>query len=259
MTSIIEKRRSLHKSLATQEKKTEELKFQLSQMQALANIGITTCMIAHEMNNLLTPLSNYAALALQNLSDMELTKKAFSKVINNSERASKILNSMLTVANGQTENKTCISLSTLVDDIFNCLARDFAKDGIKVDILIPKDLTVYIIPMQIQQVLMNLILNARDAMMPRGGVLSIESSKNNDSTQITVSDTGCGIDPQIFSRIFDPFFTTKHKENASVHRSGAGLGLAFCKKAIDLHKGSITLESQVNVGTKFIITLPNSA
>ena len=105
MTSIIEKRRSLHKNLANQQAQNNTLKLQISQLQALANIGISMCMIAHEINNLLTPLSSYSALALKNPDDRHLTEKALQKTIQNCERASKITDSMLGLVDGETQEK----------------------------------------------------------------------------------------------------------------------------------------------------------
>jgi signal transduction histidine kinase len=144
----------------------------------------------------------------------------------------------------------------LVEEIFTCLCRDFAKDGITVETCIAQDLTVWVIPVQIQQVLMNLILNARDAMLPRGGVLTIKATERNDAMEIEVTDTGDGIEPADLKNIFNSFFTTKTNKNSASEYSGSGLGLAFCKKIIDGHEGLISVESKVGQGSKFKITLP---
>ena len=256
MTSIIEKRRSLHKHLANQQQKNNALKSQMTQLQALSNIGTATCMIAHEINNLLTPLASYAALALNNPDDKALAEKALQKVVRNCERASKIMESMLAVANGETQEKKNARLITLVEEIFTCLCRDFAKDGITVNMQIPKDLTVCAVPVQIQQVLMNLILNARNAMLPTGGILTIKARDTTDTVQIEVTDTGCGVEPADLKNIFEPFFTAKADKKSPFQHLGSGLGLAFCKKIIDVHNGCISVESKPDEGTTFKITLP---
>ncbi len=256
MTSIIEKRLSLHKHLENQQKLNNTLKSQISRLQALANIGTATCMIAHEINNLLTPLANYATLALNNPDDKSLTEKALQKTARSCERASKIMESILAVANGETQEKKNTRLITLVEEIFNCLCRDFAKDAITVEIQIPQDLTVWAVPVQIQQVLMNLILNARDAMLPRGGVLTIEAQSTTDAVRIELSDTGCGIESADLKKIFEPFFTNKADEGLQSQCSGSGLGLAFCRKVIDAHSGSISVESEPAKGSTFKMTLP---
>ena len=258
MTSIIEKRLSLHKHLANQQQRNNALKSQISRLQALANIGTATCMITHEVNNLLTPLANFAALALSNPDDKTLVEKALQKAVRNCEHASKIMESMLAVANGQTQRKEDARLIALVEEIFICLCRDFAKDGITVDIRIPEDLTIWAVPVQIQQVLMNLILNARDAMLPRGGILTIKAQDTADAVQIELTDTGCGIKSADLKNIFEPFFTTKADKKSPSQQSGAGFGLVFCKKIIDEHGGCISVESKPARGTAFKITLPKS-
>jgi signal transduction histidine kinase len=258
LTSILEKRVCLHKDLADERKKNDVLQMQIGQLQALANIGTTTCMIAHEINNLLTPVSNYAELSLANPKDKELAKKALEKAAQNGQRAAKVMESILAVANGETQEKKKTKLSVLVDEIFSCLCRDFRKDGITVNLEIPEGLEVWGIPVEIQQVLMNLILNARDSMLEGGGVLTIRGCIRGDNTEIEVRDTGCGIERGELAKIFEPFHTTKSCPKSQLQNSGSGLGLAFCKKIIDVHNGSISVESERGGGSSFKITLPNS-
>jgi signal transduction histidine kinase len=256
LTSIIEKRLSLHKRLANQQEANNALQSRITQLQALANIGTATHMIAHEINNLLTPLASYAALALNNPDDKLLIEKALHKVVQNCNRASKIMESMLAMANGKTQEKKNNLLISLVEEIFTCLCRDFAKDGIIVEIRIPEDVTVWAVRVQIQQVLMNLILNARDAMLPRGGSLTIKTAEKPHVVVIEVTDTGDGIEADDLENIFESFFTTKADKNSPSQYSGSGLGLAFCKKIIDAHDGSISVESKPTRGTTFKIALP---
>ena len=207
--------------------------------------GVQTCAL---------PIS----LALKNPDDKPLAKKAFEKIIRNCERASKIMESMLTVTNGRTQEKENSRLITLVEQIFACLCRDFTKDGITVEKQIPEDLTVWAVPVQIQHVLMNLILNARDAMLPGGGILTIKAQDTVDGVQIQVADTGSGIEPADMKKIFEPFFTTKPDKESVSGYSGCGLGLVFCERIIDEHNGSISVESQPDRGTTFKITLPKN-
>ena len=256
MTRIIEKRRSLHKHVVSQQQQNNVLKSQITQLQAFANIGTATCMIAHEINNLLTPLGSYAALALNNPNDKPLAEKALKRAVRNCERASKIMESMLAVANGQTQQKKNTRLIILLEEIFSCLCRDFTKDGITVNIQIPPALTVWAVPVQIQQVLMNLILNARNAMLPAGGTLTIKAQDITDAVQIEVIDTGCGVEPADLKNIFEPFFTAKAGKKPSNKHAGSGLGLAFCRKIVDAHDGCISVESKQDEGTTFKITLP---
>jgi signal transduction histidine kinase len=256
LASVIEKRVSLHRQLQKQHEESVALKSQVSRLQALANIGTTTCMIAHEINNLLTPSASYAALALKNPDDKALAEKALQKAMRNCEQASKIMESMLAVANGETEKKKEVLLVSLVKDVFQCLCRDFSKDGITVNLKIPEDLKICAVPVQLQQVLMNLILNARDAMLKTGGVLTIGAHTTTGSVEIEVRDTGCGIAAEDLKNIFEPFFTTKMDKESQGQPSGCGLGLAFCEKAVSAHGGSISVESRLGEGTIFKIILP---
>ncbi|MBA7648525.1 Sensor kinase CckA [subsurface metagenome] len=242
--------------MAKQEKENRTLTLQLGQLQALANIGLNTTMMAHEINNLLTPLINYAALSLKNPEDKALTEKVLQKTFHNSRRASEIMASILAMTKKDAETKTDARLLELVEEIFTCLCRDFSKDSISVQIQIPRELTIYGIGIQLQQMLMNLILNAREAMLGSGGVLKIKAEQNKDSVTIEVSDTGCGIAKENLGKIFEPFFTTKTSNESQPEITGSGLGLSFCKKVIDSHNGTITVESEPAKGSVFKIVLP---
>jgi len=259
LASIIDKRLALHQRLARKEQEYAALKSQNVQLQALANLGSATSMIAHEINNLLTPLANYAALAAKNPQDADLVAKVLDKTTRNCERASKIMNSMLALANGRTQDKHRVLVGALVDDVFTCLCRDFSKDGIVVRIDVPEALEVACVPVQVQQVFMNLILNARDAMLPGGGLLKVSAAENGGHVDITVSDTGRGIPPENIESIFEPFFTTKAASEGPAAYSGSGVGLAFCKRVVDAHAGTISVESHPGQGSTFHVRLPQSS
>jgi len=256
LASFTEKRLCLHRNLEKQQDENEALKSQLGRLEHLANVGVVSCMIAHEINNLLTPIGSYASFALNNPEDRSLAEKALQKTARNCERASRIMESMLALSNGQGQEKERCRLIALVEEIFTCLCRDFTKDGIRVNIQIPEDLQVAVVPVQSQQVLMNLIINARESMLQHGGTLTIEAEEKNDTIAIEVRDTGEGIEPADLKDIFEPFFTTKRDGGPQSGRPGAGLGLAFCKRVIDAHNGSISAESKVAEGSTFTITLP---
>ncbi len=256
MTRIIEKRRSLHRSLAKQEEESKDLRSQNVQLQALANLGSATSMIAHEINNLLTPLANYAALAAQNPDDKELIAKALNKTVSGCHQASKVMLSMLAMANGQAQKQEPAGLRAMVEQVFNCLCRDFKKDRITVEIAIPEKLIVVCVPVQIQQVFMNLILNAREAMLPAGGALKIAAVDEGKGVHLTVTDTGKGIAQENIQDIFKAFFTTKTRRGDAVACSGSGVGLAFCKRIVDAHQGEISVTSQLGQGATFHVRLP---
>lgn len=255
MTRIIDQRQSLHRQIAVQRNRNDDLVTQLGHMQALANLGLTAAMIAHEMNNILTPLGTYAQLALSHPDDPQLVQKTLHKTVLNARRASKILQSMLGMATGRPQAKAWCALESLVSEIFDCLGRDFSKDGITVIMEFERDLRIWADGISLQQVLMNLILNSREAMLVSGGVLTISGKEIDASIRMEVRDTGCGIPSEYLQKVFEPFFTTK-TEKSDAARTGSGLGLAFCKRVVDAHGGTITVDSTVGEGTIFRITLP---
>jgi signal transduction histidine kinase len=262
LTSIIAKRKAVHRQLSQQQERNAALEQEAVQLETLANLGSATAMIAHELNNLLTPLANYAELALLHPDDRVSTERALRKTSQNCRQAAKIMESILSVANAGSIEKIETPLLPLVNGAFDCLCRDFKKDGITVEIQISEVLLVWGVPVQLQQALMNLILNARDAMLPRGGVLTIKAEQRTDDIVIQIRDTGCGIAQADIKKVFDSFFSTKNKQDSEQSacgersRTGTGLGLALCKKVVDGHNGSISVESQPGKGTSFIIILP---
>ncbi len=256
MTSFINKRLSLHAHLKKGQRENNALKSQLCKLQPLANIGSASSMIAHEINNILTPLGSYASLALKHLDDGALVEKALKKAMLNCQRASNVMESMLSLANGNHESKKQVLAKDLVDEVFTCLCRDFAKDRINVTLDIPADLLLWAVPVQVQQVLMNLILNAREAMLPQGGSLAIRARQSAHGTDIVITDTGHGIKPTDLKNIFEAFYSTKDSSDIREECFGTGLGLAFCRLVIDAHDGHISVKSKLAQGTTFSITLP---
>jgi signal transduction histidine kinase len=252
---LIEKRRSLGKQIDLQQRENKELKAKLTKLQAMANLGKVSAIVAHEINNILMPLGNYAQAALANPQDKELTEKALQKTVQNSARASEILESIMSMVNGETAEVRECRLAKLVNEVFSCIGRDFEKDGMKVKLDIPADLTIYAVPVQIQQVIMNLVLNAYEAMQPRSGTLSVKAWKQDDEIVITIADTGCGISSENLDKIFEPFFSTK-TPNSPAGRTGSGLGLAFCMEIVEAHNGTISVQSETGKGAEFKITLP---
>jgi two-component system NtrC family sensor kinase len=233
---------------------------QLTESQRLATIGTIAAVIAHEFNNLLTPIVSYSQYALASASsdkpDMELIKKALSKSFNSSEKAGKICSSMLGLARGESTFGV-VQIQQLVDDTLMVLARDPQKDGIALRVQVQPNLVVNGDPVQLQQVLLNLLINARQAMLGRGGSLSVRAALVDDTSELRlqVIDTGPGIPEKLIAKIFQPFFTTKGTARKG-EAKGTGLGLAICKEIVEHHNGRIEVESVVGKGTTFNIYLP---
>jgi signal transduction histidine kinase len=144
----------------------------------------------------------------------------------------------------------------LVDDSLLLLERELAKYRISVDRQLEAVPRARANPNQIQQVLVNLIINARQAMSQGGRLLvRLWHDSQNDTVDLMVRDNGCGIPPDVLPRIFEPFFTTKRGPDAS-GKGGTGLGLAACRDIIEAHHGRIRVESSLGKGTAFTVMLP---
>jgi len=239
------------------------LRDQLMESQRLATIGTIAAVIAHEFNNLLTPIVSYSQFALTSAQsespDMELIRKALSKAFTSAEKAGRICSSMLALARGESTSGP-VPAQRLVDEVLAVLARDPQKDGIALRVQIQPGVMILGDQVQLEQVLLNLLINARQAMLGHGGsltvkVASVDAGEGIEEARIQVIDTGPGIPEKLLPKIFEPFFTTKGTARKGESK-GTGLGLAICKEIVEGHKGRITVESEVGKGTTFNVYLP---
>ncbi len=244
-------------------KTQEQLNFvreQLTESQRLAAIGTIAAVIAHEFNNLLTPMISYSQYALSSAEsaqpDMELIRKALSKSYQASTKAGRICNSMLSLARGETTLGP-VSVQVVVDEVLAVLARDPQKDGIALRVQIQPDVWVQGDQVQLEQVVLNLLINARHAMLGKGGSLTVKAGlmELTGELRIQVIDTGPGIPTKLLPKIFQPFFTTKGTARRG-ETKGTGLGLSICKEIVEHHHGRIEVQSEVGKGTTFSIYLP---
>ena len=257
---------SLLGKIAEMQGQLDALKEQLTESQRLATIGTIAAVIAHEFNNLLTPVVSYSQYALQSAQsaapDTELIKKALAKSYQGSSKAGRICASMLGLARGECAFGR-VSVQKLVDEALLVLARDPQKDGIALRIQVQPDLHVCGDPVQLEQVLLNLLINARQAMLGgRGGSITIKGHPTEPgeageppAARIQVVDTGPGIPEKLLPKIFQPFFTTKGTARKGEPK-GTGLGLAICKEIVQHHGGRIEVHSEVGKGTTFSVYLP---
>ena len=253
---------SLADQIALLQGQLDLLREQLTESQRLATIGTIAAVIAHEFNNLLTPIVSYSQFALQSAEgekpDMELIRKALSKSYQSSSKAGRICTSMLGLARGESSFGQ-VGVQQLVDEALAVLARDPKKDGIALRVQVQPDLKVHADPVQLEQVLLNLLINARQAMLGKGGSITIKAQPiDDDEIRIQVIDTGPGIPEKLIPKIFQPFFTTKGTARKG-EAKGTGLGLAICKEIIEHHRGRIEVQSEVGKGTTFSLHLPTTA
>ncbi len=231
----------------------EALREQLRRAQRLAAMGTMTAMVAHEFNNILTPIINYAQLAQKNPA---LSGKAISRAADGGQRATQICKAILDMSRDGLKELQEVDLVELVDQTLSAMARDPRKDGIELLIEAPKTLTIHTRRVEIQQVLLNLLLNARAALLAGTGPkrIGIRLARQASGVSIEVSDTGVGIAPENLQRIFEPFFTTKDSDQDAA--KGHGLGLAICKDIIQTLGGQISVQSKPGQGATFSVILP---
>jgi signal transduction histidine kinase len=203
----------------------------------------------------LTTIINYAKLGLR-YKDEPSRDKALAKILAAAGRAEKITNSVLGFARNRGHERVPTDLATLVDQALVLLEREMQKYRVQVEFKAEPCPQALICGNEIQQVLFNLLTNARQAM-PRGGRVFIRIAPDAaaDTVDLTVRDTGSGIPADVLPRIFDRYFTTKQGPDAS-GKGGTGVGLAACREIVEAHQGKIRVESTVGLGTAFTIKLP---
>ena len=237
------------------EQQVDMLKRQLADAQKLTALGELVGTTTHEFNNVLMTVMNYAKMGMRHKDDAT-RDKALSKILAAAERAARITNGILALARNRTQTLEPTDLSQLVDDSLVLLEREMRKYRIKVERRIESVPKVMANGNQIQQVLLNLLINARQAMTAGGHVLvKISHDKTAQTVDLTVRDTGSGIAQESLTHIFDPFFSTKAGPDAS-GKGGTGLGLSACRDIVEAHHGRIRVESSLGKGTAFTIKLP---
>ncbi len=231
------------------------LKQQLREAQRMAALGQLVSTTTHEFNNVLTTLINYAKLGLRH-KDADTREKAFTRILSASQRAARLTNSVLGVARQRAGKFEPMELPLLVEDCLVLLERELNKYKIMVEKYFHPAPPAVVDAGQIHQVLMNLLVNARQAM-PRGGrvIIKVMPDATGEMVELTVRDNGPGIPPERLRHIFDPFFTTKSGPDSS-GKGGAGLGLSACRDVIEAHHGRIRVDSTVGKGAAFTIKLP---
>ena len=241
--------------LADQQMHIQYLKSELRRMQSLAALGELTGTATHEFNNVLMTIMNYAKLGIRNRDD-ESRDKALQKILDASERASKITTTILAQARNRSESLTPTDLGRIVEDSLVLLDREMRKYRIAIETdLDPATPEAMASGNQIQRVLLNLLITARQSM-PEGGTILIRLAPTDDGmVEIVVRDSGSGIPKESLPHIFDAFYSTKDGPDES-GKGGTGLGLAACKEIIDAHQGRIRVQSTIGRGTAFIIRLP---
>jgi signal transduction histidine kinase len=236
---------------------TEQLRQQLLQAQRLSSVGALASSVAHEFNNILTTIINYARLGLRAENDPATRTQAFEKILKGGQRAAVVVNSMLGFARNHSTERQPTDLVRLVEEVLVLTEKDLTKHRVHVETRFLTHPIALVVPGQIEQILLNLVINARQAMT-NGGRLRIDVRTNNKThmAEIKIADSGLGIAPDQLRLIFEPFYTTKEPDEHG--HGGTGLGLSVCRQIIEQHHGRIRVESVLGKGSTFTVKLPLS-
>lgn len=233
-----------------------ELERRLVQADKLSSIGLLAAGVAHEVNTPLAVISTYAQMLAKQVAEDDQKSRILEKIARQTFRASEIVNSLLNFSRTSTSELTEVQLNKVIQETLSLLEHQLKKAGIEVrTALDPRLDPVKGNPGKLQQVFLNLFLNARDAMEPRGVLevttrASTATAENGNGVVVEVIDSGHGIAPEHLSRIYDPFFTTKSA------KKGKGLGLSVTYGIIQEHGGAIEAISRPGEGTCFHLEFP---
>jgi len=265
---------SMHRALREREERTErwraelalrESERQLRQAQKMEAVGRLAGGLAHDFNNLLTVIMGHSQILLGEMGLHHPLRSKIAEMQKAGDRAAALIRQLLTFSRKQPAEPKVLNLNTVVIDFENMLRRLIGEDVELALTTSADDLRVKADPAQLEQILMNLIINARDAM-PKGGRLTIETASSQlDASpmyhvtplvpgayvRLSVSDTGCGMPPEVQAHIFEPFFTTKEEGK------GTGLGLSTVFGIVTQNGGGLDVTSKVGQGTRFDVYLPN--
>ena len=255
------------RALDLAEERLRDMERQLEQAERLATMGTLVGVVAHEFNNLLTPIMSYAQLAMSAPADEQLTRKALERAYKGAERASRVASSMLGFGKGIDEPAACLVREALREAV-DTTRLNARHEHIELTVDIEDGLCAAITPLSLQQVFVNLLLNARKAMGQERGGITVEgrrSTWNTDdrpthalhddkSCEVIVRDTGPGIPADIMRTLFTPYRSGDRRRPG-----GTGLGLTICKRLIESAHGTISVVSTPGEGAAITITLPAGA
>ncbi len=244
--------------LAAARDENESLRAELLAARKQATLGELLGTTTHEFNNALTTILNYARLGLRHR-DQATRDKALERILSAGTRAAKITASVLSMARNRSARFEPLDVHLLVEDVLVLLEREMMKYRVQVEREFAPVPRVSANPGQLQQVLLNLLVNARQAM-PSGGRLILRLSHDEPAgfVDLMVRDTGCGMTPEVLRRIFEPRFSTKAGPDET-GKGGSGLGLTACREIIEAHRGRIRVESAPGKGTAITVRLPAEA
>ena len=244
-----------------------QLEAQLTQSEKLSSIGLLAAGVAHEVNTPLAVISSYTQMLSKYMRDDERLAPVLEKITQQTFRASEIVNGLLNFSRTSGTEFTSLDLNELLRDTITLLEHQFKTAQIRVETNFEPHLArIHGNQGKLQQVLLNLMLNAKDAMFglkngtqngTKAATLKVATFNGSGRVFVRIQDSGAGIEREHLNRIYDPFFTTKTKPQLGQHK-GTGLGLAVSYGIMQEHAGKIHVESELGVGTAFQLEFPSS-
>jgi len=236
-----------------------QLEAQLTQSEKLSSIGLLAAGVAHEVNTPLAVISSYAQMLTKYMRDDERLAPVLEKITQQTFRASEIVNGLLNFSRTSGTEFTDVDLNELLRDTIALLDHQLKTAKIRVETNFDPQLPrIHGNRGKLQQVILNLMLNAKDAMLGTpNATLRIATFSGAGRVLVRIQDSGGGIEREHLHRIYDPFFTTKTKPQEGAHK-GTGLGLAVSYGIMQEHAGKIHVESEVGIGTAFQLEFPTS-
>jgi two-component system NtrC family sensor kinase len=236
-----------------------QLEAQLTQAEKLSSIGLLAAGVAHEVNTPLAVISSYTQMLSKHMRDDERLAPVLEKITQQTFRASEIVNGLLNFSRTSGAEFASLNLNELLRDTVTLLEHQFKTAQIRVE----TNFDPHLAPIhgnqgKLQQVILNLMLNAKDAMFgTTNATLKIATFNGAGRVMVRIQDSGNGIEKEHLHRIYDPFFTTKTKPQEGEHK-GTGLGLAVSYGIMQEHAGKIHVESEIGIGTAFQLEFPSS-
>ncbi len=222
------------------------LRQELIQTEKFKAVATLASGIAHEIRNPLTAILTFNSYLPQKIHDTEFLEKYQSIINKEAHRINNLVQELLTFAKPNPPQIKTVNPNKTIEDLLILIEQQCASHKIAINRNLKTNSTIQADPDQLKQALLNILLNAIDAM-PNGGTLAIETTAKHNTLTISITDTGCGIDPKELPHIFEPFYTKKEK--------GTGLGLAITQGIVEKNNGKITVDSTLNKGTTFKIKI----
>ena len=235
--------------MATRTRELKEAQVQLLHSQKLATLGQMAAILAHGRASPVTGIKGSAELLIEDLAPEHPGQRRLQQILHWADHLADILERLRNLARPPKEEKSMVDINQAINDVLDLTSKLLSQRQVQVhrelDPRLPK---VVGSARMLEEMLMNLVINAKDAM-PYGGDLTVTSRQEGEHVLVDVADTGMGMSPEVRRRIFEAFFTTKGKH-------GSGLGLNICRQIIMDHGGQLQMESQEGKGSVFTVLLP---